>query len=306
MGRKALRIPYEAWRVTHLLLAIGAVGLALVHVGGVQYYASIPQTRALWIAIVASLVWALFYVRVFRPWRLSRRPYRVVEVVPERGDAWTLAVEPAGHDGLSFEPGQFAWLTLGGSPFLMNEHPFSLSSGPSQARGRLEFTIKALGDFTRTIGQVTSGTVAFVDGPYGAMTPDRHEAPGYVFVAGGIGIAPIMSMLRALADRGDRRPLLLFHAYRQWDRMTFREGIEELEQRLDLRVVYVLEEPPDGWAGERGWMTEDLLGRHLPAGRERLVYFVCGPDAMTQAVEQWLVALGVPASRVHSELFDLV
>jgi ferredoxin-NADP reductase len=138
------------------------------------------------------------------------------------------------------------------------------------------------------------------------MTPDRHEAPGYVFVAGGIGIAPIMSMLRALADRGDRRPLLLFHAYRQWDRMTFREGIEGLEQRLDLRVVYVLEEPPDGWAGERGWMTEDLLGRHLPAGRERLVYFVCGPDAMTQAVEQWLVALGVPASRVHSELFDLV
>lgn len=306
VGRKAWRIPYEAWRVTHLLLAVGAVGLALVHVSGVQYYVSIPLTRVLWIAIVASLVWALFYVRLFRPWRLSRRPYRVVEVVPERGDAWTLAVEPAGHEGLSFEPGQFAWLTLGGSPFLMKEHPFSFSSGPSQARGRLEFTIKALGDFTRTIGQVTPGTVAFVDGPYGAMTPDRHDAPGYVFIAGGIGIAPIMSMLRALADRGDRRPLLLFHAYRRWDRMTFREAIEGLGRRLDLHVVHVLEEPPDGWAGERGWMNEALLDRHLPATRDRLVYFVCGPDAMTQAVEQWLAGLGVPASHVHSELFDLV
>jgi ferredoxin-NADP reductase len=49
-----------------------------------------------------------------------------------------------------------------------------------------------------------------------------------------------------------------------------------------------------------------VLDRHLPSGRERLAYFVCGPDAMTQAMERCLRGLGVPASRVHSELFDLV
>jgi predicted ferric reductase len=304
--RKQIRFPYEAWRVTHVLFAIVAVGLALAHIGGVQYYVSVPGTRALWIAIVLSLAGTLAYVRVLRPWRLHRRPYRVIDVRRERGDAWTLAVEPAGHEGIAFEPGQFAWLTLGGSPFLMNDHPFSFSSSPGQPHGRLEFTIKELGDFTRTIGRVERGAVAFVDGPYGAMTLDRHDADGCVFIAGGIGIAPIMSMLCTLADRGDPRPFLLFYAYRRWDRMTCREAIEDLGRRLDLRVVYVLEEPPDDWVGERGRITGDVLDRHLPSGRERLAYFVCGPDVMTQAMERCLRGLGVPASRVHSELFDLV
>jgi predicted ferric reductase len=183
---------------------------------------------------------------------------------------------------------------------------FSFSSSPALAPGRVECTIKELGDFTRTIKDVRRGEVAFVDGPYGAFTIDRHPAPGYVFIAGGIGIAPIMSMLRALADRGDTRPLVLFYAYRRWERMTFREAIDDLRARLDLMVVIVLEEPPEGWEGEHGWITPELLDRRLPADRARLQYFLCGPEAMTQAMERFLHGLGVPMSRVHSELFDLV
>jgi predicted ferric reductase len=305
-GRKQIRLPYEVWRMTHVLLAVAVVALALGHIGGVQYYVSAPLTRALWMAIVLSLAATLLYVRIVRPWRLLRRPYRVVDVARERGDAWTLSLAPVGHDGFAFGPGQFAWLTIGGSPFLMNDHPFSFSSSPSRPGGGLTFTIKELGDFTRTLGKVERGTRAFVDGPYGAMTLDRQDAPGYVFIAGGIGIAPIMSMLRALADRGDLRPLVLFYAYRLWERMTCREAIDQLAAELHLHVVYVLEEPPVGWAGERGRITRDVLDRHLPPGRERLTYFVCGPDLMTQAMERHLRDLGVPASRVHSELFDLV
>ncbi|MEX1128086.1 MAG: hypothetical protein WEB50_05950, partial [Vicinamibacterales bacterium] len=167
-------------------------------------------------------------------------------------------------------------------------------------------TIKELGDFTRTIGRVPREAVAFVDGPYGAFTIDRHPAPGYVFVAGGIGIAPIVSMLRTLADRGDRRPLLLVYAYRRWERMTFRDAIEDLRSRLNLTVVFVLEEPPEEWTGERGWITREVLDRRLPEDRLLRHVFVCGPEAMTQAIERHLRSLGVPMSHVHSELFELV
>lgn len=304
--RKTIGIAYEPWRVTHMALAIAAVGLALVHIEGVQYYVASPWKRILWRIFALSWIAILCYVRLLRPWQLVRRPYRVSDIVQERGDAWTLALEPRGHPGLSFQPGQFAWLTLGGSPFLMKEHPFSFSSSPTLAGGRVEFTIKELGDFTRTIGRVRRDTVAFVDAPYGAFTIDRHPAPGYVFIAGGIGIAPIMSMLRSLAARGDRRPLLLFYAYRRWERMTFREAIQALQSRLTLTVVFVLEEPPDQWDGERGWITPELLDRHLPEDRLVRHVFVCGPEAMTQALERYLRDLGVPMSHVHSELFELV
>jgi ferredoxin-NADP reductase len=116
-----------------------------------------------------------------------------------------------------------------------------------------------------------------------------------------------MSMLRALAMRQDRRPHVLIYAYRRWDRMTFREEVDALSGTMNLRVVYVLEEPPDDWAGERGRLSTELLARHLPAdSRCDGVYFVCGPEPMIHATERGLAALGVPARLVHAELFHLV
>jgi predicted ferric reductase len=271
----------------------------------VGYYVAVPWKRALWIGIVVTWIGVLGWVRLVKPWRLLRRPYRVARVAPERGDAWTLAVEPVGHPGFAFQPGQFAWVTVGRTPFSISEHPFSLASSPS-TDGRVAFTIKELGDFTRTVGRIPEGARVYLDGPYGAFTIDRHPAPGYVFIAGGIGIAPIMSMLRALADRGDQRPLVLVYAYRLWERLTFREEIEALRSRLALRVVHVLAEPPADWRGEAGLVRADLLDRHLPADRRRLVYFVCGPVPMIEAAERALHRLGIRRARVHAELFDLV
>jgi predicted ferric reductase len=106
----------------------------------------------------------------------------------------------------------------------MKEHPFSMSSPPC-ADSKLEFTIKELGDFTRTIGQIEPGETAYVDGPYGAFSIDRYRAPGFVFIGGGIGLPPLMSMMRALAERGDRRPHLLLTANSRWERITFRVAV---------------------------------------------------------------------------------
>jgi predicted ferric reductase len=304
--RKPLQIHYDAWRLWHALLAVAAVLLALVHIEGVGYYIATPWKRGLWTLILASGAILLLYVRVVKPWRLTRAPYRVVDVREERGNAWTVALEPDRHPGFRFEPGQFAWVTLRHSPFVLEEHPFSISSSPA-ILPRLEFTIKELGDFTRTIGQLQRGETAYVDGPYGAFSIDRYpEAPGFVFISGGIGIAPMISMVRAMADRGDRRPVLLICANSRWERVSLREAIHALTPRADLRIVHVLEEPPEGWDGERGYVTRAVLERHLPPERRTLQYFVCGPPAMIAAIEAALYQMGIGMNQSHTELFDLV
>jgi ferredoxin-NADP reductase len=146
-----------------------------------------------------------------------------------------------------------------------------------------------------------------VDGPYGSFSTDRHpRAPGYVFMSGGIGVAPIMSMLRALADRGDTRRHTLFTAHSAWDRIPLRDEVDRLEKVLDLEVIHVLEDPPEGWEGETGWITPEMLDRRLPENRKELVYFVCGPVPMLRAMERFLGELGISSTKVHSELFDLV
>ncbi|OGA44804.1 MAG: oxidoreductase [Betaproteobacteria bacterium RIFCSPLOWO2_12_FULL_62_58] len=306
LARRRFGIDYNLWRWTHALIATIAFGLALWHVVGTGYYIDTDWKQALWTGYGLFWIALIGHVRVVRPWLMLRKPYHVAGVRRERGDAYTLVLEPEGHGGMRFQPGQFAWLTLGASPFALKEHPFSIASSAARA-GTIEFGIKAVGDFTRSVINVPPGQKAFLDGPYGAFSTDRHpRAPGYVFVAGGVGIAPIMGMLRTLADRGDRRPLVLFYGNRCWERTLYREEPDALAGRLNLRIIHILGEPPEGWDGERGLLTQAMLERHLPADRAQLHYFVCGPTAMTQSAEKWLAALGIRSAQIHSELFEWV
>jgi predicted ferric reductase len=305
-ARRLLRLPYDSWRRLHGVAAAAAVLLGLWHALESGRLLAGPVARWVWIAWTLGWVGLLLRTRLVKPFALVRRPWIVREVRRERGDVATLIVDPDGHDGFRFRAGQFAWLTWAGSPFAMAEHPFSFS-GSAQRMPRIEFAIKASGDHTRRlVDAARAGDRVFVDGPFGTLSIDQFpDADGYVFVAGGVGIAPCLSMLRTLADRGDRRPHLLVYGTANWDRTPFREELEGLPQRLNLRVVHVLENPPPVWPGEQGYVSEAILARHLPRDR-RYAYFVCGPPEMMDAVEKALAHLGVPLADVHSERFDLV
>ncbi|SUE30303.1 phenol hydroxylase [Nocardia farcinica] len=180
-----------------------------------------------------------------------RRPWRIEAVTPERGDATTLTLAPVGHPGIRFAPGQFGWLTVDRSPFAITAHPFSFSSSAEDHDG-VAITIKALGDFTATVGDIAPGTRAYLDGPHGVFTPDRNEGPGFVLIAGGVGITPMVSILRTMADRGDRRPFLLLYAVRTVAEQTFDAEIDALSRRLDLTVVLVPQDPAARMAGRVG------------------------------------------------------
>jgi predicted ferric reductase len=303
--RRRLKLPYEPWRRLHGALALVVMLGGLWHATQAGRLLSRPVVRWLWLAWTLGWVGLLVRVRVVKPLTLRRHPWKVVAVRPERGAAVTLTLEPDGHPGFRFRAGQFVWLTLGDSPFAAAEHPFSIASS-SQAAPRLELTVKAVGDFTRRLQATAVGTRAYLDGPFGSLCVDGFpDTDGHVFIAGGIGVAPCLSMLRTLADRGDRRHHLLVYGTNDWERTPFREALAELQSRLDLRVVHVLERPPQGWAGEQGLITEALLDRWLPrSGRHG--HFLCGPAPMMDQVEAALVRLHVPLADLHAERFDLV
>jgi predicted ferric reductase len=306
--RKQLGIEYGLWRYAHVFLATAGFTAAVAHIIGVGYYTDAPGKRSFWLLATVSWLLVVVWVRIFKPWRQMVRPYRVVGVRAEAGKVWTLTLEPDGHAGLRrFLPGQFAWLTLRGSPFALREHPFSIVSAPEQLP-RVEFAIKELGDFTSTIGEVKTGEVAYLDGPYGVFSPDRHkEAPGFVGIVGGIGITPCLSMLRSLAERGDRRPFFLFYGNPTLDDAVFRDELERLSGRMNLTVIDVIEKPSDNWHGEKGYLTAEILDRHLPRDlRPHMHYFLCGPPPMVQSAERALQEFGLPASQVHVEIFNLV
>lgn len=305
LWRKNFRLEYDRWRIAHAAMAVTAIVLALAHIYGVGNYTRLTANRLVWMGYASLWTLVVGYVRVVRPLTLRKTPYRVTEVRRERGAAWTIAVAPQGHAGLQFRPGQFAWLTLRASPFRAKEHPFSFS-GSAADSGALQFTIKELGDFTRTIKTIEPGELAYVDGPHGIFSVDHHpEATRFVFIAGGVGIAPIMSMLRTLADRSDPRPLRLVYGNRRWDDVLFREDIESLRPRLHLEVVHVLQETPPDWNGLTGVLSAPVLREAIPSSWLSATFFLCGPKAMSDSVQRTLRHMGVPLRRVQCELFDM-
>lgn len=108
LWRNKLRIHYDEWRMAHIALAVAAFLLALGHIEGEGYYINAPAKRWLWTGYTLFWLSLVLYVRLVKPWQMRVRPYRVSDLRPERGNAWTLALEPDGHRGIRFKPGQFA------------------------------------------------------------------------------------------------------------------------------------------------------------------------------------------------------
>ena len=244
---------------------------------GWSFYLTDPWKQALWIGLTIFWIGLLLYVRIIKPLFMLRQPYRVSEVRKERGDTWTLVMQPDGHPGFRFGPGQFGWLTVWGTPFKITGHPFSFSSSAAVEDGRVEMTIRNLGDFTGTVHKVPVGQRVYLDGPTAPLPsePGRYACLGRWW-------------RRHHADgqhhphaRRSRRQAAGGPAVRQQGLGidTFREELDALKARLDLTVVHVLVDPPMGWTGEHGFIDADVLKRHLlPPYPSRVLHLRAGRD----------------------------
>ena len=302
--REALKMKYDGWRWLHDALSFMAIGLALYHMFKVNYYMSLTYQKVLWLTLTGIWLAIILYIRLVRPIVMLKRPYKVVRVQEERGQSWSLYLEPDGHDGLTFEAGQFAWITTE-SPFIFRENPFSFSTSSESDDNRMGFTIKELGDFTSTIKELSPGDTVYVDGPYGNFSMDEHRCKDIVYIAGGIGSAPVMSMLRTFVDRGCEKNFTFFYGNPTWESIIYQEELSEIETKLKLNMVHVLEKPPDDWQGEAGFITAEVLKKHLPENYKECTYFMCGPLPMIKTVQGALHAVEVPARKIHTEQYEM-
>ncbi|MBG0786792.1 MAG: ferric reductase-like transmembrane domain-containing protein [Anaerolineaceae bacterium] len=302
--RVVMKIKYDVWRWIHDGLAYLAIGLGLYHMFKVNYYMSLTYQKVLWLVLTGIWLTILIAIRFVRPIRMKQTPYEVTEVIEERGESWSLNLKPIGHKGMQFQAGQFAWIT-DESPFIFRENPFSFATSSELDDGTFGFTIKELGDFTAKVKDFKPGDVIYVDGPYGNFSIDEHQCNNMVFIAGGIGAAPVMSMLRTLADRKAENEVTFFFGNPTWESVIYREELESLTAKINLNLVNVLEKPDESWQGEKGYINVDVLRRNLPEDYKDCTYFLCGPLPMIDAVEKALDALEISPMNVHSEQYEM-
>lgn len=307
--RTRLRINYEFWRISHSLFAILTVSFGGLHVYLVHHYVQLPWKQALWVIYIVSLIFILLFVRLIKPLILAHKPWHVSSLIQENYNTITIELTPIGHKGFSHKPGQFAWIKIDKSPLIMGDHPFSISSIENGRRSLL-FTIKEVGDFTKSLKNIPKNSVAYVDGPYGVFSyKNSPTEKAFVFIAGGIGITPIICMLRSLADEKDERSLILMYAARSQKDLIFYDELKRYEQELNLRVIYFLQE---GESSEEtvviGKQINQALLLHylkniLPLSP---AFFICGSTIMNKSIKNSLREIGIPLSKIHLEIFNLV
>jgi predicted ferric reductase len=298
IGRTQLDFKYETWRLMHGIGALLIAGLLLHHAIYAGRYSAQLALTWLWLGMTGVAVGSLLYVYLIGPLRQGRRGWYVAAIARLAPKQWGLTVAPDGHAGLEYKAGQFVWLNVGHSPYTLHENPFSISSAPA-AGPEVSFIIKELGDFTSALDQVKPGTRVYLDGPYGHLTVNGRTEPGIALVAGGVGIAPLLGILRQMRLTDDPRKVRLVYGNRREDQIVYREELTGED------VTYVLSEPPDDWREETGMIDAALLDRvFAPEQFRQWLFVLCGPTAMMDVVEEHLIACGTPARHIVSERFQ--
>lgn len=305
LWRRVLRLSFERWRHVHNVFALSILAIGLTHALAVGQDGP-PGMIFVWSALMAIASGSWVYSRLIRPRLMSRRPFRVIAVKPEAPRIWTLALEPPEGEPFNYAPGQFQFLRLHGMEISAEEHPFTIASSPTRP-GHICLTIKESGDFTNQISRIRPGDHATVHGPFGRFSytlhPDEDEL---VFVAAGVGITPLMSMLRHMRDRREPRSVLLIYASRRPPDMLFYGELMAMQAGAWplLTVVHVLSEPAPWWRGETGRLDADRLVR-LCEGVEGKAFYLCCAPAMTAALVRGLRHKGVSPRHIHTDHFSL-
>jgi propane monooxygenase reductase subunit len=209
-------------------------------------------------------------------------------------------VEPT---SLRFFPGQYVDFAVPGTAATRSFSMANTASGPD---GLLEFVIRIYpgGLFSHFLDtEVAVGDQLEVTGPFGVFTLRDNPGAPIVFLGGGAGMAPILSLLRSMADRGIQRRATFYYGARRRRDLCFEKELAELAETMpDFTYVPALSEP-DGetWAGETGLITDVV--RRLEKDMAGADAYVCGPPPMVEAALALLPALGVADRRIFYDKF---
>jgi len=198
---------------------------------------------------------------------------------------------------LGHKPGQFVMV----SAFGVGEAPFSVSSSPTK-RGSFELCIRAVGNVTKTLHRLEPGAVVGIRGPFGNGFPlDVLEGMDLLFVAGGLGLAPLRSLINYTLDNRDRYgKLIILYGCKTPSEILFKDELARWEKRNDVNFQITVDRPDDKWDRHVGVIT--TLFPKIKIDPERTIAVVVGPPVMYRFVALECIQRGIPESHILMSL----
>lgn len=288
-----LKLKYEAWYFVHLIVYI-AILLPFAHqikLGGSLFS---PAARFYWIFMYVFVLGQFVIFRWIWPaYLFIKHQFRVEKVEKETNNATNIYITGKNINEFVRKSGQFMIFRFFDLSKVWEAHPFSLSW--SAQNKNIRITVKNSGDFTSQIQLIKPGTLVFVMGPYGIFTDKVLRRNKILFIAGGVGITPIRSLIEEFSKKN--LDIKLFYSNKSEKEIIFKDELEKYVRDANLGVNYFISEK-----GER--ITKEAIAKYVKDYKDRDIY-ICGPEGFMDAVLQMLKELKVEEKYIHYEKFSL-
>ncbi len=294
---------YQKWLWLHRIMGATAMVLLTTHILFVSETFErqvLPRNLVIVSAAMILILWLWIRLRAVR---MRHHGYTVERIAPAGENAYSIDLRSEAGKPLDYLPGQFAFLSIASHALSGEPHPFTISSSPSRP-DTLQFTIRGSGDWTRRIKDLHMGDKAALHGPFGHFSHlfvPRHRE--IIMIAGGIGITPMLSMLRYMADTGDHRHTTLIWSNQTAKHLFNRQELNAMADELtDFNWIptFTREKVKNGYFGR---LNRQALESLLQSHRRSAAVFICGPPQMIRQLRKDLKCMGFQKGAVHSEAF---
>ena len=289
-----MKIKYQFWKFTHKLIGL-AFGFAFLHTFliGADLLTNQPLKIYLLVLGIAAII-TYFYRTLFADYFVRVFDYTVKNITAHQDKIWEIEFLPKNRE-IKFIPGQFAFVKLINKDLTEEVHPFSLSSATGNP---LRIAIKELGDYTNKIGNIKAGDSAIFDGPFGSFNFKNYANKKQVWIAGGIGVTPFLSMMRSLTAEDYNYKIDVYYSVKDENCVAFKEEMEQIaavNKNLNVKI----------WVSKKdGFITAKSIKNLTPDLGERDI-LICGPNMMMMALKNQLLEQGINKNKIHTEEFQL-
>ncbi len=288
------KIKYQVWRFTHKFLGLAYV-FAIFHTFLIKSDLSFNNgLRTYFLVLGITAIVAFFYRTLFADYLVKVLRYTVkdIKLLPDK--IWEIEFKPVGKE-IKFTSGQFGFIKFYSKELSRELHPFSFSSNTGSP---LKIAVKELGDYTDKLGSLKVGDLVKIEGPFGVFNFRNHSNKKQVWVAGGIGITPFLSMLRSLDEKDSEYKIDLYYSIKDENCLAFADEIQEiagLNENLNATI----------WISKAmGFLTADAIKEKTQDLMERDI-LICGPAIMMDTMKKQFLAQGALEKQIHIEEFQL-
>ncbi len=286
---------YHIWKFFHRFLTLAFL-IGFFHVAFITSDVSANLfLRSYLLSLGALALIAYGYRLLVEFGQYGKFGYVVSKIRKINSDVLEFSLEPVGQP-IKYLPGQFTFLSVEQENFSREEHPFSFVSVPADRE--IKFTIKALGEHTRLLANLKLGSFIFAEGPYGSFGQPEHSglpAKKEIWIAGGIGITPFVSLAHDMEKSGRRADLYL--SFRSPEEDIYVDDLKDLALKNPGLKVFV------HYSRNEGYLTADKVER-LSGPLSGLPIHICGPIPLMQSLRKQFIIKGVNNNNIHSEEFD--